>query len=262
MAPSFRVQRVVNPTEAQLCEAADLFADLMKTNLGAVSLAGGDISLMPLQALALLRAGALAGEYYEATNEEGEMIGYTMWMPPGQEMFSTAEQRRLGFDEFMAKLSEEAKTYFKTKYIAEFPGFVASLLGPTGKIDSWWLHMAMVRRDFQRQGVLRTMVKVVREKAEKRGEYLATCTTNDDNIRVYTGLGFDYKGSTSMDSPWGQWPIHVFNMGLDNHPTAKFRALLSYWFNTFLGFKNQAIQGLWGNIWQSYRRFVVQNSKR
>jgi hypothetical protein len=105
--------------------------------LGAVSLAGGEIALMTCQALALLRAGALAGEYYEATNEEGEMIGYTMWMPPGQEMFSTSvlgsvlalqemiltmissphseEQRKLGFDEFMTKLSDEAKTYFKTK---------------------------------------------------------------------------------------------------------------------------------------------------
>lgn len=58
-------------------------------DLGAVSLAGGDVSLMEFEALALLRAGVLAGEYYEATNDEGELIGYTMWMPPGREMFST-----------------------------------------------------------------------------------------------------------------------------------------------------------------------------
>lgn len=44
---------------------------------------------MEFEALALLRAGVLAGEYYEASNEEGELIGYTMWMPPGREMFST-----------------------------------------------------------------------------------------------------------------------------------------------------------------------------
>ncbi|KAJ3511538.1 hypothetical protein NLJ89_g4046 [Agrocybe chaxingu] len=151
---------------------------------------------MPLQALALLRAGVLSGEYYEATNEEGELVGYTMWMPPGQEMFSTEEQKQLGLYEFMAKLSDEAKEYYRTK----------------GKLDSWWLHMAMIRRDYQRQGVLRALLSPVREKAAAAGQYLATCTTNDDNIHVYTGLGFDFKGSTVISSPWGDWPIHVFKM--------------------------------------------------
>ncbi|KJA19230.1 hypothetical protein HYPSUDRAFT_69399 [Hypholoma sublateritium FD-334 SS-4] len=210
--PPFRVQRVLNPTEARLAEAANLFTDLMKNNLGALSLAGGEASLMNYQALALLRVGSLYGEYYEATDDEGNLLGFTMWMPPGQEMFSTEEQRRLGFNYFMQMLSSEAENYFKTKYVAQFPGFVASLLGPRGKIDSWWLHMAMIRHDRQRKGVLRALVDIVRAKAEDAGEYLATCTTNDDNIRVYTGLGFAYKGSTEMESPWGKWPIHVFKM--------------------------------------------------
>jgi hypothetical protein len=90
---------------------------------------------MEFEALALFRAGVLAGEYYEASNEEGELIGYTMWMPPGREMFSTfvffiriligmhsqthdphrEEQRKCGFYEFMSKLSPEAESYFKTK---------------------------------------------------------------------------------------------------------------------------------------------------
>ena len=56
---------------------------------GAICLLGGDTSLMKLQALAMLRAGAMAGGYYIATNPAGEQIGYALWMPPGQEMFST-----------------------------------------------------------------------------------------------------------------------------------------------------------------------------
>jgi len=92
---------------------------------------------MSFQALALLRAGVHSGQYYEATDEGGELIGYTLWMPPGQEMFSTyvynpmdltvvncslywisrirEGQRALGFNEFMSKLSSEAANYFKTK---------------------------------------------------------------------------------------------------------------------------------------------------
>jgi len=217
MVTSFHVQRVQNPTEERLENAAELFTDLMKTNLSAVSLAGGDISPMKFEALAFLRAGVHSGEYYEATDDEGGLIGYTVWMPPKQEMFSTEVQKKLGYYEFLSKLSDDAKNYFNTKYAAEFPEFVASLLGPTGKLDSWWLHMAMVRRDYQRRGVLRTLIGPVQAKAAEAGEFLATCTTNDENIRVYTGLGFEYKGSTMIPSPWGEWPIHVFKQELQQH---------------------------------------------
>lgn len=33
-----------------------------------------------------------------------------------------------------------------------------------GKVDSWWLHMAMVRRDSQRKGIATTLIDLVREK--------------------------------------------------------------------------------------------------
>lgn len=32
------------------------------------------------------------------------------------------------------------------------------------KIDSWWLHMAMVRRDYQRKGICTTLINLVRDK--------------------------------------------------------------------------------------------------
>lgn len=63
-------------------------------------------------------------------------------------LFIQRRTTKSGFYEFLSKLSPEAKSYFKTKvnpltilirsgtlsrthYVAEFPGFVASLLGPT-----------------------------------------------------------------------------------------------------------------------------------
>lgn len=108
---------------------------LRQKDLGAVSLAGGEISLMKYEALAILRAGVHSGEYYEATNENGELVGYTIWMPPGKEIFSTSvffddlnrcdtkqliyesreEQKNLGYYDFMSKLSDEAQEYFNSK---------------------------------------------------------------------------------------------------------------------------------------------------
>ncbi|KIM38174.1 hypothetical protein M413DRAFT_247359 [Hebeloma cylindrosporum] len=184
----------------------------MHNDQGAISLSGGDVSLMKLQALAMLRAGALAGEYYIATNPAGEQIGYTLWMPPGQEMFSTDEQRKLGFAEFMNRLPQEGKDYFATTYLARLPGFVTSKLGPTGKLDSWWLHMAMVRRDYQKKGVVRSLINLVCEKAAETGGTLACATTSHENVPVYRAIGFTHLGEIVMPSPWGEWPVHLFSL--------------------------------------------------
>lgn len=37
----------------------------------------------------MLKAGALAGEYYTATDENNDLLGFTLWMPPGDDLFST-----------------------------------------------------------------------------------------------------------------------------------------------------------------------------
>lgn len=51
---------------------------------------GDDISLLPDLARPIFRAIALAGEYYTATlNETGKVIGIAVWMPAGQDLFST-----------------------------------------------------------------------------------------------------------------------------------------------------------------------------
>lgn len=39
-------------------------------------------------ARAMLKAGALTGEYYTAMDGD-ELVGFTMWMPPGRDLFST-----------------------------------------------------------------------------------------------------------------------------------------------------------------------------
>ncbi|TFK42238.1 hypothetical protein BDQ12DRAFT_645786 [Crucibulum laeve] len=204
------IQHIEHPSEAQINASVALFVDLMKDDNAALSLSGGDLSLVDPMARAILLAGAIDGEYYSATNEEGELVGFTMWMPPGQELFSTEEQRNLAAKIFMAQLSDGGKEYYKTTYTAEFPSFVATKLGSTAKVDSWWLHMAMVRRDYQRKGVARALISPILTKAREKGETLALCTTSDRNVPIYVALGFTLKGSKIMPSPWGEWPLYVF----------------------------------------------------
>ncbi|KAI0948922.1 hypothetical protein AcW1_008662 [Taiwanofungus camphoratus] len=65
-------------------------------------------------ARSILLAGILDGEYYAATDEDGRLVAYALWMPPGQDMLSTPEERKLGFNDFFARLSEEGREYYKS----------------------------------------------------------------------------------------------------------------------------------------------------
>jgi GNAT superfamily N-acetyltransferase len=72
--------------------------------------------------------------------------------------------------------------------MANFPGFVNEQMGPTvssavsdnfivlivlkGKTDAWWLHQAMVRKEFQRQGVAKALIEVVLNKVRAQGTSL------------------------------------------------------------------------------------------
>ncbi|KAH6896135.1 hypothetical protein BKA70DRAFT_786500 [Coprinopsis sp. MPI-PUGE-AT-0042] len=209
---AFTVKRVENPTDEEIEVSVDLFVDLMSEDRSVQSLVGSNAALIPLMIRAMLWAGALEGEYYIATDEAGNFAGYSMWMPPGRDLFGTDAQRALGLNDFMEGLSDSTKDYWKNTYIANFPGFVQEQMGPTGKTDAWWLHQAMVRKEFQRQGVAKALIEVVLKRARDNRETLGTTTTSDENISVYTALNFKHKATKMMPSPLGEWPIHLFEL--------------------------------------------------
>ncbi|TFK18154.1 hypothetical protein FA15DRAFT_273443 [Coprinopsis marcescibilis] len=209
---NFVVERVVNPSDAEIKASVNLFIDLMKTDISVLSLVGNELELIPVMIEAMLRAGALEGEYYTATNEEGVLVGYAMWMPPGRDLFGTETQRSLGLYDFMSRLPEATKEYYRDTYMAQFPNFVSDNLGPTGKTDAWWLHQAMVRRDYHRQGICKAFVGAILGKTKGKKVTLGTTTTADENIAVYTGLGFKQKATMAMPSLLGDWPIHLFEL--------------------------------------------------
>jgi len=211
-ASSLTIGRVENPSDELIETSVALFYSLMKDDDGVRSLVGGDISSIPAMARAMLKAGVLTGEYYTAMDGD-ELVGFTMWMPPGRDLFSTPEERALGLDEFMKNLSPEGKEYYKNIYTVEWPKFVNSCLGgPRGKTDSWWMHIAMVRPDRQKQGIASSLMKLVIEKAKQKGEVIACSTTTPINSIIYQAIGLKLLGDRMMPSPWGDWPLYVLSL--------------------------------------------------
>lgn len=213
MAPSgITLKRVEHPSDARVEEAIDLFYDLMKDDKAMISLTGGQASQIPSMGRAMLRAGIHSGEYYEAVDENDSLIGFLMTMPPGRDLFSTEEQRVLGLTEFMSNLSDAGKEYYKTTYLAEFPAFVNACLGPTGKLDSWYLHMLMIKREYQGKGVGKGLIGKVVGKASRSGDVMAISTTTSVNATIYQRCGFKLHDMRIMPSPWGEWPLYIFSL--------------------------------------------------
>ncbi|KAI0340439.1 hypothetical protein BDW22DRAFT_1486269 [Trametopsis cervina] len=211
--PGIVIQRVENPSDARVDEDVDLFFSLMKEDVALKSLVGGEPEKIDGMGRAMLRAGILAGEYYEATDEkDGSLLGYLMTMPPGQDLFSTDEQRALGLTEFMANLSPEGKEYYRTTYLAEFPAFVNACLGPTGKLDSWYIHMVMVQREHQGRGIGKGLISQVVEKASRSGDVIAMSTTTEVNSVIYQKCGLTLLDKKIMPSPWGEWPLYILSL--------------------------------------------------
>ncbi|KAF8971924.1 hypothetical protein BDZ97DRAFT_2025974 [Flammula alnicola] len=115
----------------------------------------------------------------------------------------------------MARLPDQDKEYFRTTYLAQFPRFVNGILGPTGKLDFWWPHMAIVHSDYRKKGIMRALINIVRDKASTSGETLACGTTDDADVPIYIALGFTHRGQKIMPSR-GDWPFHIFTLNTSN----------------------------------------------
>ncbi|KZT70571.1 hypothetical protein DAEQUDRAFT_725087 [Daedalea quercina L-15889] len=207
-----KIERLPDPPDELIEASAALFALAMQYDGACISLVGGDMGLLPSMARAMIKAALLAaGEYYPAFDESGELLGYALWMPPGQELFATAEQREQGLNDFMDSLTEVVKQYYKDVYLKEFPDFVNMCMNsPTGKTDAWWLNNFCVHPARQKQGIGRRLIEVVMQKAKQEGHTVALAATRDQNVAVYESYGFKQKGRKMMPSPWGDWPLNVF----------------------------------------------------
>ncbi|PFH47793.1 hypothetical protein AMATHDRAFT_151287, partial [Amanita thiersii Skay4041] len=210
--------------ESQIDSAASLFADLMKDDLSGMTISGGEVTLMPVIAQCMIRAATSlderAGQFYLAVKEHGsdgqgggggEVVGFVLCMPPGEDMFSTPEQRALGYDAFVRKIPAANKDPYETIFRHQFPSFIARILGPTFKRDCWWVNFLMVHRAYQGQHIATQLINLIRKKAKESPDLrpLGLITGTDHNVVFYQRLGFELKGTLMISAPWGDWPLHV-----------------------------------------------------
>ncbi|KAJ7352499.1 hypothetical protein DFH08DRAFT_859145 [Mycena albidolilacea] len=209
---AFQVQLKTQTSEQELDEAVDVCVRAYIGELASNSMVGGNESLKTLIWSAMIRAGLLAGEvYFAIDNSSKKVVGVAVWFPPGKSLFDSEEQRALGFDDFMQKLTPETQDFWANSYVPEVENFLAEVIGPNGTRDSQYLSLLATDPAFQKKGIATTLLKTVHAKfAESDAPLMfAHCAANEKNARFYESCGYTVRGKMFLEAPTGGYPVIV-----------------------------------------------------
>ncbi|KAJ3011029.1 hypothetical protein NUW54_g2305 [Trametes sanguinea] len=179
MAPpdNITIQYETNPDEKTMEEAARLYIDLSKDDQAFEAAVAGRHDLAWIMANGIIRPMSLvSGELYTAKDDKGELVGFTLWTPPGRDSFDTPDQLEIGFGDFMSKLDEGDRDFLGRLLGEAVPAFVDGALGI--------------------------------EKAKSTGAVMGLLTQAAANVAKYEHLGFNVYGQESFDSPWASWTFY------------------------------------------------------
>ncbi|KAH9850925.1 hypothetical protein C2E23DRAFT_869627 [Lenzites betulinus] len=151
----------------------------------------------------------VAGELYTARNAQGELVGFTLWAPPGRSTFDTPEQLEMGFGEFLAGVDDRGKVFMGHVNGVIIPRFLQDALGiENAEHECYFCWFAMVQQEYQRKGICRALVDLANEKAKKAGTTMALLAGAEAKVKVYEKLGFVERGRRKMESPWAEWTFY------------------------------------------------------
>ncbi|KAI0316174.1 hypothetical protein OF83DRAFT_286324 [Amylostereum chailletii] len=100
---------------AEVSELAAMASRALKDDASRRAMLGGNFELSDELYASMIRAAYLAGKAY-AVKQDGKFISIALWFEMSNALFSTAEQRALGFDKLFQKLSPETQYWWTDTY--------------------------------------------------------------------------------------------------------------------------------------------------
>ncbi|KAK0460966.1 uncharacterized protein EV420DRAFT_1640471 [Desarmillaria tabescens] len=212
MSP-FAIRHIDSLTAEELEIAVNLTVKAYDDMLVARAMVGDDKNLMDPLFRSMIRAANLAGTIDLAcdVSNSNKIVGMAVWFGPGKSLFADAEQRELGLNEFMGKLSPETRQWWGETYGPKTSELVKTALGPTGALDSWWTPHIAVDEKYRQRGIGTMLLDESHKRAVQSGTITALVTTTDLNESIYEKVGFVTKGRMSVDSPQGPIAFRVMS---------------------------------------------------
>ncbi|KAF9557473.1 hypothetical protein CPC08DRAFT_710370 [Agrocybe pediades] len=198
---TIKIRRIQNLTNAEADKITAMLVRAYEDNTAVPAMVGGNDELRDLLFRSMVRAGGLEGDLKVVEDEEGNIFSIALWFRPGVNMWGTEEQRRLGYNEFMAKLDPDTVKWWKEDYAQATTDFIKQWL-PVPRVDTWWLNVLGTDPVHQRKGYA-SMLLADTLKTVKGPTTLAFCTTTEENAEFYEHAGFPIRGRTVISSKHG-----------------------------------------------------------
>ncbi|KAH8989977.1 hypothetical protein EDB92DRAFT_2000527 [Lactarius akahatsu] len=214
----FHVRRLEHPTPAQLDAVVSIATKAYASDISEYVYTGGDTALAGALWRSMINAGVHSGVLYVAsavTVPEPEIrpeaihaIG--LWFPPGQQLYSTPEQRALGFTDLIARIAPEYRTWLLNDFSAKTRELKTRIFGPTMERDTWYANCIATDPAYQGRGLASAIIERVLADAAATHSVVALGTQNEKNAAFYQNLGFVERGRLDANTPWGTFTGNVF----------------------------------------------------
>jgi len=116
---------------------------------------------------------------------------------------SDDEQRALGFDDFLAKLSPETLAWWKS-FLPQYAAVANDAVGSGVKLASWSLNYLAVDPNFRGRGAGRALVEAGEALAKQDGLPVIFQTESDRNTQLYTYWGYEAVAQQDIDVGQGE----------------------------------------------------------
>ncbi|KAF6744206.1 acyl-CoA N-acyltransferase [Ephemerocybe angulata] len=198
MAPlSLSIRRVTELTEEEVEATKALFSDAYKDHEFTSIVTGGDASLFGDFHMMCITAGLNAGQVYVAENDSKDIVGVAVWHPPEQaHPFDTpnVEAAVPILNSFFPKLRDEVKEWWMS-FLPESVRLMSGQFSPEERFASWYLQELATAPAYQRQGVARALVDVVKKQAAAQGRVVTTqIASSEHDVAIFKKLGFTEIG--------------------------------------------------------------------
>ncbi|KAH9054098.1 hypothetical protein EDB87DRAFT_1834962 [Lactarius vividus] len=213
----FHVRRLEHPTPAQLDAVVSIVTRAYATDISEYVYTGGDAALANALWRSMINAGVHSGVLYVASDvtvsepeirpEAIHAIG--LWFPPGQLLYSTPEQRALGFTDLIARIAPEYRNWLLNDFSAKTRELKTRIFGPTMERDTWYANCIATDPAYQGRGLASAIIKRVLADAAATHSVVALGTQNEKNAAFYRNLGFVERGRLDANTPWGTFTGNI-----------------------------------------------------
>ncbi|EIM81058.1 uncharacterized protein STEHIDRAFT_162059 [Stereum hirsutum FP-91666 SS1] len=118
-------------------------------------------------------------------------------------MRGSPEQRALGYDQLLAKLSPELRQWWTSTYPDSLKKFLPTVMTPQEQTQRWMCSVIATSIKHQGKGYASAIMDAVYSKAVETGSLIALITTKDINVPIYQHMGMRLRGRGITPSPYG-----------------------------------------------------------